>query len=338
MRKADGMQQPFIPLDDIRAATARISGQILRTPMSQSTSLGELAGVPVHLKLEHQQITGSFKLRGASNAILSLTPAERASGVVAASTGNHGRALAHAAKMQGAVATICMSRLVPENKVAEIRRLGADVRIVGNSQDEAQEEVDRLVADKGMMMVPPFDHPSVIAGQGTLGLEIMEQLPEADTVLVPLSGGGLAAGVAAAVKGLRPKTRVIGLTMERGAAMKASLDAGHPVQVEELPSLADSLGGGIGLHNALTFAMCRDLLDDVILLTEDEIAAGIRHAYAAEREILEGAGAVGIAALLSGRVKSAGSIVAILSGRNIDMGLHRRIVNGASGAPAEVAV
>ncbi|WP_421870782.1 hydroxyectoine utilization dehydratase EutB [Pararhizobium sp.] len=329
------MQQPFISLDDIRAAAARISGQILRTPMAQSTSLGELAGVPVHLKLEHQQITGSFKLRGASNAILSLTPAERASGVVAASTGNHGRALAHAAKMQ--VVTICMSRLVPQNKVAEIRRLGADVRIVGSSQDEAQEEVDRLVADKGMIMVPPFDYPSVIAGQGTLGLEIMEQVPEADTVLVPLSGGGLAAGVAAAVKGLRPKTRVIGLTMERGAAMKASLDAGHPVQVEELPSLADSLGGGIGLHNALTFAMCRDLLDDVILLTEDEIAAGIRHAYAAEREILEGAGAVGIAALLSGRVTSAGPIVAILSGRNIDMGLHRRIVNGASGAPADVA-
>ena len=337
MRKVDGMQQPFVSLDDIRAAAARITGQVLRTPMAQSASLGDRAGVPVYLKLEHQQITGSFKLRGASNAILSLTSAQRALGVVAASTGNHGRALAHAAKAQGAAATICMSRLVPDNKVSEIRRLGAEVLIGGNSQDEAQEEVDRLAADKGMIRVPPFDHPAVIAGQGTLGLEIMDQVPELVTVLVPLSGGGLAAGVAAAVKGLRPGTRVIGLTMERGAAMKASLDAGHPVQVEELPSLADSLGGGIGLHNTLTFAMCRDLLDDVIVVTEDQIAAGIRHAYAAEREILEGAGAVGIAALLSGKVRSGGAIAVILSGRNIDMGLHRRIINGASALAAEEA-
>jgi len=330
-------QQPFVSLDDIRAAAARIAGRLLRTPTAQSASLGELAGVPVHLKLEHHQTTGSFKLRGATNAVLSLTSVERALGVVAASTGNHGRALAHAAKVEGSIATICMSRLVPENKVSEIRRLGVEVRIVGNSQDEAQAEVDRLVADKGMIMVPPFDHAAVIAGQGTLGLEIMDQVPGVETVLVPLSGGGLAAGIAAAVKGLRPKTRVIGLTMERGAAMKASLDAGHPVQVEELPSLADSLGGGIGLGNALTFAMCRDLLDDVILVTEKEIAAGMRHAYAAEREIVEGAGAVGIAALLSGRVTSTGPIVAILSGRNIDMGLHRRIINGASSLPEELA-
>ena len=212
-----------------------------------------------------------------------LSPAERSRGFVAASTGNHGRALAYAAKAEGAVATICMSRLVPENKVSEIRRLGADVRIVGRSQDEAQQEVDRLVREEGLVMVPPFDDPDVVAGQGTLGLEIIDTLPEAAIVLVPLSGGGLAAGVAAAVKGISPKTKVIGLTMEKGAAMKASLDAGRPVQVEELSSLADSLGGGIGLDNRVTFAMCRDLLDEVILLTEAEIAAGMRHAYACER-------------------------------------------------------
>ncbi|TIQ61474.1 MAG: pyridoxal-phosphate dependent enzyme, partial [Mesorhizobium sp.] len=195
----------------------------------------------------------------------------------------------------------------------------ADVRIVGNSQDDAQQEVDRLVAEEGLVMLPPFDHPDIIAGQGTLGLEIMEQVTDAASVLVPLSGGGLAAGVAAAVKGVSSDTKVIGVSMARGAAMKASLDAGRPVQVEELPTLADSLGGGIGLDNRLTFAMCRDLLDDVILLSEDEIAGGIRHAYEQEREIVEGAGAVGIGALLAGKASTNGPTVLILSGRNIDM-------------------
>ncbi|MBX5156736.1 hydroxyectoine utilization dehydratase EutB [Rhizobium sp. NZLR8] len=317
-----------VTLEDIRAAARHITGRVLATPIVQSASLGEIAGTPIWLKLEHYQTTGSFKLRGATNAVLSLSPEQRLRGVVAASTGNHGRALAHAAKAQGAVATICMSRLVSENKILEIRRLGADVRIVGRSQDEAQQEVDRLVREEGLVMVPPFDHPVVVAGQGTLGLEIIDALPDAATVLVPLSGGGLAAGVAAAIKGVSPKTKVIGLTMERGAAMKASLDAGRPVQVEEVPSLADSLGGGIGLDNRVTFAMCRELLDGVILLTETEIAAGMRHAYFSEREIIEGAGAVGIAALLAGKISSRGPVVAILSGRNVDMEQHRRVING----------
>ncbi|RWE66329.1 MAG: pyridoxal-phosphate dependent enzyme, partial [Mesorhizobium sp.] len=189
----------------------------------------------------------------------------------------------------------------------------------------------------GLVMLPPFDHPDIVAGQGTLGLEIMEQVPDAACVLVPLSGGGLAAGVAAAVKGVSPGTKVIGISMARGAAMKASLDAGRPVQVEELPTLADSLGGGIGLDNQLTFAMCRDLLDDVVLLAEDEIAAGIRHVYEEEREIVEGAGAVGIGALLAGKVKVSGPTVLILSGRNIDMSLHRRIVCGESSATERAA-
>jgi len=322
-----------VTLADIEEAARRIGGRILHTPFLVSAALSERCGVPVGLKLEHHQTTGSFKLRGATNAVLSLSPAERARGVVAASTGNHGRALAHAAKAEGSVATICMSRLVPENKVSEIRRLGANVRIVGKSQDEAQVEVNRLVAEDGFVMVPPFDHPAVVAGQGTLGLETVEAMPDAATVLVPLSGGGLAAGVAAAVKGRAPKARVIGLTMERGAAMKASLDAGHPVQVEEVESLADSLGGGIGLANAVTFAMCRALLDDVILLSEAEIAAGMRHAYREEREVVEGAGAVGIAALLSGRLGQLdGPVAVILSGRNVDMGQHLRVVNGGETA------
>ncbi|CAN7707860.1 hydroxyectoine utilization dehydratase EutB [Mesorhizobium sp. LjRoot246] len=317
-----------VALEHIRAARDRIAGKVERTPTVLSHSLSEQFGVPVHLKLEHRQTTGSFKLRGASNAVASLSAGERARGVVAASTGNHGRALAHAAKLEGLRAVICMSRLVPGNKLDEIRRLGAEVRIVGNSQDDAQQEVDRLVAQEGLVMLPPFDHPDIIAGQGTLGLEMIEQVPDAALVLVQLSGGGLASGVAAAIKGVSPGTKIIGVSMARGAAMKASLDAGRPVLVEELPTLADSLGGGIGLDNRLTFAMCRDLLDGVILLGEDEIAAGIRHAYAREREIVEGAGAVGIAALLAGKVKSDGPVVALLSGRNIDMDAHRKIVCG----------
>jgi threonine dehydratase len=322
------MRPAFVTLPEIQAARARIADKVLRTPVVSSPALSERMGVPVHLKMEHRQTTGSFKLRGASNAIAMLSTDQKKRGVVAASTGNHGRGLALAAQREGVMATICMSPLVPEHKLAEIRRLGAQSCIIGNSQDDAQREVDRLVAEEGLVMVPPFDDAAVIAGQGTIGLEILEDIPDAAMVIVPLSGGGLASGLAAAVKAMKPDVRMVGVSMQRGAAMKASIDAGKPIDVEELPTLADSLGGGIGLDNRLTFAMCRDLLDEVILLGEDEIAAGIRHAYSEEREILEGGGAVGIAALLAGKVAPVGPIVAVLSGRNIDMTLHRRIICG----------
>lgn len=282
--------------------------------------------MPVFLKPENRQPTGSFKLRGATNAVLSLSGNEREWGLVTASTGNHGRALAHAASTQGLTATICLSSLVPRNKVEAIRALGADVRIIGKSQDDAMEEVMRLVRDESMNAISPFDDPRIIAGQGTVGLEIVEDLPELDTVLVPLSGGGLAAGVAAAVKAKLPQARVIGISMKRGAAMQASLEAGRPVNVEEQDTLADSLGGGIGLDNRWTFEMCRSLLDDVILLDEEEIAAGIRHAATQEGEVIEGAAAVGIAALLSGRIKPTGPTAIIVSGGNIDPEQHRAIV------------
>lgn len=320
----------MVDYDLIVEAHKRVGNHIVRTPLVSSRSLTEFCGAPVALKLESHQTTGSFKLRGATNALLQLSEAERSRGVVAVSTGNHGRALAYAARAVGSQATICMSHLVPENKVTEIKRLGADVRIIGNSQDEAEEEASRLVA-QGMVMLPPFDHPDIIAGQGTLALEIVEELPEVDTVLVGLSGGGLAAGVAIALKALRHSARVIGVSMERGAAMKVSLDAGKPVLVEELPTLADALGGGIGLENRLTFSMCQTLLDDVILVTEDEIAHGIRHAYLHEREVIEGAGAVGVAALLANKISSpSGPIAIVLSGRNIDINLHRRVINGVA--------
>ena len=317
-----------VSLAEIRAAQSRIAGKVERTALQLSDALGRHCGVPVYMKMEHRQPTGSFKLRGATNAVAMLDVDARRRGVVAASTGNHGRALAYAARLEGLGATICMSQLVPQNKRDAIALLGAEMRIVGDSQDDAQGEAERLVEDMGMTMVPPFDHEDVIAGQGTIGLELVEHLPQVDTVLVQLSGGGLASGVAAAVKGLRPQARVIGVSMARGAAMQASLEAGRPVQVREEETLADSLGGGIGLANRYTFSMCRDLLDGVILLSEEEIAAGIVHAYREEREIVEGAGAVGIAALLAGKVTPGGPVALILSGRNIDMELHRQLING----------
>jgi threonine dehydratase len=310
-------------------ARARLSGRIQLTPTVESRSLSARLDAPVLLKLEQRQTTGSFKLRGAMNAVLSLSEEERARGVTAASTGNHGRGLAYAAKATGARAVICMSELVPQNKVEGIKRLGAEIRIVGKSQDDAQVEVDRLVAEEGLTMLPPFDHPQIIAGQGTLGLEMLEQAPELETVLVPLSGGGLISGVALALKTLKPSIRVVGVSMERGAAMDESLKAGKPVFVEELPTLADSLGGGIGLKNRYTFAMVRELVDEVILLTEEEIAAAIRHAYWEEQEVVEGSGAVGIGAVLAGKLENAGGPVGLLlSGRNIDMGLHHKLVSG----------
>ena len=326
--RAEGPRVSRVTRDDIGEARARIEGRVARTPLGASPSLSARCGVPVCLKLETRQTTGSFKLRGALNAVLALDEAARRRGLVTASTGNHGRALAHAARETGARAVVCMSALVPKNKVDAVKALGAEVRIVGRSQDDAQVEVARLVREEGLTEIPPFDHPDVIAGQGTAGLEIVEALSEVETVLVPLSGGGLAAGVAAAVKGRRPATRVIGVSMARGAAMAASLAAGKPVETEEVETLADSLGGGIGLDNRLTFTMCRDLLDGVMLLSEDEIAAGVRHAFQEEDEVVEGAGAVGIAALLAGKVEPRGPAVALVSGRNIDAGLHADIVAG----------
>ncbi|MCP4316948.1 MAG: hydroxyectoine utilization dehydratase EutB [Hyphomicrobiales bacterium] len=318
----------LVPVGAIEDARRRIDGHILRTPLVASAALSEFCGSAVCLKLEHHQLTGSFKLRGATNTVLSLSDEEKRRGVATFSTGNHGRALAHAAKNAGVRCIVCMSELVPQNKIEGIRSLGAEIRIVGRSQDDAQKEVERLAGEEKMVAVSPIDDPRIIAGQGTLGLEILDDMDAPDTVLVPLSGGGLISGVARAIKFNNPKARVIGISMERGAAMAESLHAGKPVLVEEVPSLADSLGGGIGLDNRWTFAMTRELVDDVVLLNEDEIAGGISYAYWQEGEIVEGAGAVGIAALLAGRIDAPGRCVALLTGCNIDRGVHHRLISG----------
>ncbi len=317
-----------ITIDDIGRAGRAIASTIRQTPVNPSKTLSDRSGVPVYLKLEHHQVTGSFKIRGAANAIANLTEDQRRAGVIGVSTGNHGRGLAYAARVAGVRCIICMSSLVPKAKVDGIEGEGAEVRIVGKSQDEAQIEVERLVADQGMTMIPPFDHADIIAGQGTLGLELLEQIPDVETVLVPLSGGGLIAGVAAAIKSKRPAASVVGVSMERGAAMYACQRAGRPIEVEELATLADSLGGGIGLQNRYTFSMVRDLVDDIVLVTEKDIAEAIRHAYWQERQVIEGSGSVGIAALLAGKIKSKGSTASVVSGGNVDMRQHFRIISG----------
>jgi threonine dehydratase len=319
-----------LQLNDVYLARQRIASLIRATPMEHSPSLSRRLGVAVYLKLESQQITGSFKLRGASNAVAQLDAAARANGVVAASTGNHGRALAYAAAQLEVTATICLSHRVPENKVQAIRELGAQVCIVGQSQDDAQRQAETIAAEQGATLLPPFDHPAIIAGQGTLGLEILEQRPDVAQVLVPLSGGGLFSGVAVALKAANPHIRLHGISMQRGAAMHASLAAGHPLEVPELPTLADSLGGGIGLDNRFTFAMTRDLCDQVHLLDEASIGNGIRHAYFQERQVVEGAAAVGISALLDGLIEPYGPIVVVVSGRNVDIAQHQRVLAGAN--------
>ena len=312
----------------IEQAAVRLEGRVERTPLVRSDNLSERVGHPVHLKLETLQPVGAFKLRGAMNAILLLDDEARRRGLVTASTGNHGRAVAYAAKKLGIPATICMSSLVPANKVEAIRALGAEVRIVGRSQDDAQEEVDRLTRSSGLTAIPPFDHADIVAGQGTIGLEVVKDMPDLETILVPLSGGGLAGGIAVAVKALKPEARVIGISMERGAAMHASVKAGRPVSVREEETLADSLGGGIGLANRVTFSLCQQLLDEILLLSENEIAEGIRHAAREEGLIVEGAGAVGFAAILSGKVNTGDPTAIIVSGGNIDPAVHKRIVDG----------
>jgi len=314
-------------LRDIYAARKAIAGKVVRTPLLPSRFLSVRAGLPFHLKMETMQPTGAFKLRGATYAAQNV-PAGTTT-LTCCSTGNHGRGVAYAARQLGLKARICMSSLVPQTKIDGIKALGADVRIVGTSQDDALEECRRLSLEPGIAEISPFDDRYVIAGQGTIGLEIMEDLPDLQTLLVPLSGGGLAAGTALAAKSVTPSLKVIGLTMDRGAAMHASVKAGRPVEVREVPSLADSLGGGIGLENKLSFAMCRDFLDDIVLVTEEEIYRAMQALYYEDNLVAEGASVVGIAACLAGKLTGIkGPIATIVTGRNVDMHQFTEIVSG----------
>lgn len=328
------MTSTFIPtLDDIRAARERIAPFAVETPLVLSALSDD-----IFLKLECFQPIGAFKIRGAANAIQRLSNEERARGVVCCSTGNHGRAVATVAAKSGVRAVVCLSSLVPETKVKAIEKLGAEVRRVGQSQDDAQRETDRLAAEDGLAEIPPFDHPDVVAGQGTIALEILERRPEIETLVVPLSGGGLIAGIALAAKAVKPSVRIVGISMDRGAAMAESLKAGRPVAVEEFASLADSLGGGIGLANRVTFPVCRDLVDEVLLVSEEDIYRGMRAMFYDERLVAEGASCVGHAAWLSGRLRIDGPAAFVITGRNVDMRQFASVVKGEPVTLGEVTV
>jgi threonine dehydratase len=329
--RSDGLSASHPTLREIFEARERIAAIARRTPVVRSTALSERAGTAVWLKLENLQETGSFKVRGAANRMLRLSDEERARGVITVSTGNHGRAVAYVAHRLGIPAVICTSDRVPTSKLQAIRALGAEVVVHGASYDEAYRHSLRLARERGLVRIEGFDDPLVIAGQGTIGLELLEDVPGVDTAIVPLSGGGLISGIALALASTGRPVRVIGVSQDRAPVMVESLRAGRPIELPEEETLADALAGGIGLDNRHTFRLVRELIDETILVTEDEIASAIVFAYEAHRLVVEGGGAVALAALLHGRVRAPGREVAVvISGGNIALSLLHALGGGAS--------
>ncbi|MFP5114857.1 hydroxyectoine utilization dehydratase EutB [Bacillaceae bacterium C204] len=315
---------------DIRSvweARKRISPIINRTPIIQSSILSEKIGRNVYLKLENVHEVGAFKVRGAANKILSLNEEEKKRGVATFSTGNHGMAVAYIAKKLGIDAVVCISNRVPKAKVDSLKRLGAQIEIVGDSQDDAGVRCYELEKEKGLTVIEPFDDPHVIAGQGTIGLELLEDLPHLTDVIVPLSGGGLLSGIGLALKSNDKNIRVTGVSMEKSAVMYESLNAGRPVALEESETLADSLLGGIGLDNQYTFQMVQQYMDDVLLIPEDEIAHSMAFMMDKHRIIMEGAAATGIAAVLGNKVPpQEGDLAVIITGHNVDLSVLHTII------------
>jgi threonine dehydratase len=325
-RKADEMTQSEITLRDIYLAKQTIASIRRKTPLVLSPALSDCAGGSVFLKLESLQETGSFKIRGAANKILSLTQEERARGVVTGSSGNHGRAVAFMAKNLGIDAVVCVSDRTPRNKVSAIRDLGAAVVLHGESYDEAVDQALRLVEERELTLIDSFDDPHVIAGQGTIGIELLEALPEIDTAIVPLGGGGLLCGIALALKSADPSIRVVGVSMERAPVMYQSLKVGKPIKMEEEETIAHALAGGLGQDNRYTFRMTQKYVDDVVLVSEGAIAEAMAVALEQHHMVVEGAGAVGIAAVLHGKAGIMGRNVAVVvSGCNVDSPLLLRV-------------
>jgi threonine dehydratase len=313
----------MVGIDDIQAAAELLEGVAHRTPLTRSESFSRLAGCEVLLKHENRQKTGSFKVRGAYTKIRSLTEGERAAGVVAPSAGNHAQAVAWAARSAGVPAVVFMPEAASLAKVGATEGYGATVRLVGASVEESVIAAREDASRGGRVLVHPFDDPQVIAGQGTVGLEILDEAPDLDTVVVPLGGGGLLSGVAAAVKARKPEVRVVGVEAAGCAPYVGSLEQGEITPVPQTETIADGIA--VKRPGELTFGMIRELVDDVVTVTDAEIGQTIVQLLEREKTVVEGAGAVGLAALLSGKV-SARKAVAVLSGGNIDTPLLMQVI------------
>ena len=318
-----------LPELDVRGVRDAVDEIAVRTPLLRSPALEGVirdSGRAVFLKPENLQVTGSFKVRGAAARMAALTAEERARGVVACSSGNHGRAVAHVAGRMDVPAAICVPDWVDPLKRRAMEEAGAEVVLAGATYDEAAERAEALRRERKAVFVHPFDDLRVAAGQGTIGLEILEELPEATTVVVPLSGGGLAGGMAWALKRNRPDVQVVAASARRARVMVESLRAERPVAMEEEETLASALSGGIGLENRYTLRLVRELVDAHVLIDEAAIARAMLFAAEELHLVVEGGGAVGLAALLAGTLPEAdpegeagGPLVVVLSGGNVGL-------------------
>jgi threonine dehydratase len=315
---------PTVGLPEIEAARELLRGVAINTPMEESRWLSDLAGGPVWLKCENLQRTGSFKARGAYVRISRLSPEERAHGVVAASAGNHAQGVALAAQMLGIHATIFMPEGAPIPKEKATRGYGADVTFHGRYLEDALAEARAFAERTGAVLIHPFDHPDIVAGQGTAGLEILEQAPDVRTVLVPTGGGGLLAGIAIAIKALRPEVTVIGVQAAEAAAYPASLAQGAPVALTSMSTMADGIA--VGLPGQIPFAAVRDHVDEIVTVTEEGLSRAVLAVLERAKMLVEPAGAAAVAAFMEHPGVLETPAVAVLSGGNIDPLLLGKVI------------
>lgn len=317
--------------DDVLAAQARIKADIRRTPLGPLDEVGRALGAHLLVKWECDQATGSFKLRGALNKLRALPAAERVRGVVSASTGNHGLAISHASRIEGVWLTLFLPRTAAPIKRARIESMGVDVRTFGDDCGVTEVHARAFAAGSGKVYVSPYNDPDIVAGQGTLGLEILEDVPDPDDVVVAIGGGGLIAGIAGLIKALRPGTRIVGVEPETSAFMKASVEAGQLVEIEEGETVADALAGAIE-PGAITFPLCRDLVDEYLTVPEAAIVTAMARVFRSTGRRIEGAAAVPIAGLSCHPSRFRGrTVVCVASGGNIDPAKADTII--ASAAP-----
>ncbi|MEV8505258.1 threonine ammonia-lyase [Actinoplanes sp. NPDC051475] len=314
----------LLSLADVEAARALLTGVVRITPLEHSMPLTRLLGVPAWLKCENQQRAGSYKVRGAYTRIARLTDAERARGVVAASAGNHAQGVALAAGLLGAKATVFMPENAPLPKVTATKGYGAAIEYAGTTVDDSLRAAREYADQTGAILIHPFDHPDVIAGQGTVGLEILDQCPEVGTIITAVGGGGLISGVAVAAKALKPDVRIIGVQASGAAAYPPSLAAGTPVTLTESATIADGIA--VMRPGDLTFSHVSELVDDIVTVTDEDLSAALLSMLERHKMVVEPAGGAAVAALLTGKVEVTSPVVAILSGGNIDPMLLMRVI------------